>query len=131
MGGIKQKFALISTKHCVWKIKHCCNIQHCSRQIQYCRSHASTISNPKSNLKDATCLFYTQTCTIQTLTYCLVVEIGAVQVCPINAMAQTARNTLSQLKHCHACAACKNSTLLPDSRHTYPSCYTCTLTAVL
>ena len=69
-----EKACFISTKHCIWKIKHCYKIQHWSRPMQHCRSRMSTISNHKSNLNDAICLCYFKNCTKQTLTDRLVAE---------------------------------------------------------
>jgi len=50
--------------------------------------------------------FTPQTCTIQTVTDCLVAKNWQGQ---INTMAKTTRNTLNQLKHCHTHAIHKNS----------------------
>ena len=66
--------AAIRVKHCIMKIIHFWEIQLNCWQIQHCRSRVSTISNPKSSLNKAICLFYNQTFTIHTPTDCLVVE---------------------------------------------------------
>ena len=58
----------------------------------------------KSNLNDAICLFYDQTCAIQTRTDCLVAFPDGY---PWPKLLET---VLHLLKHCHNHTVCKNST---------------------